>query len=173
MAVERIHTTVNPRTKATFVGKFLTFWWMNDIFKKGYKHPLKNDDIYKILPEDKSKELTDRLESLWNEEGQDAKKKNRKPRLRNAFIKFLGFPYLFLATLPLVEEGMKILSPLLISRLLTFFSPVPGLSKTDVYITAVGLLLVVMTEVILHAPNFFCTYKIWFTIESCCWFTCL
>ncbi|XP_068719286.1 ATP-binding cassette sub-family C member 4-like [Montipora capricornis] len=155
MAVERIHTTVNPRTKATFVGKFLTFWWMNDIFKKGYKHPLKNDDIYKILPEDKSKELTDRLESLWNEEGQDAKKKNRKPRLRNAFIKFLGFPYLFLATLPLVEEGVKILSPLLISRLLTFFSPVPGLSKTDVYITAVGFLLVVMTEAILHAPNFF------------------
>ena len=37
---------------------------MNDIFKKGYKHPLENSDIYEILPEDESQELTDRLERL-------------------------------------------------------------------------------------------------------------
>ena len=39
---------------------------MNDVFKKGYKHPLENSDIYEILPEDESQELTDRLERLVN-----------------------------------------------------------------------------------------------------------
>ena len=35
---------------------------MNEIFKKGYKQPLQNADVYAILPEDESKQLTDRLE---------------------------------------------------------------------------------------------------------------
>jgi len=35
---------------------------MNDVFKKGYKRPLNNSDVYEILPEDESKGLTDRLE---------------------------------------------------------------------------------------------------------------
>ncbi|XP_044176120.1 ATP-binding cassette sub-family C member 4-like isoform X1 [Acropora millepora] len=155
MAVERIHTLANPRTTAYFISKYFTFWWMNDIFKKGYKQPLQNADVYAILPDDESKQLTDRLERLWNEEVQDAKKKNRRPRLRNAFIKFLGFPFLFLSSLALLEEAMKILAPLLISRLISFFSPTSGLSKTDAYITALGLCLVVVTEATIHAPNFF------------------
>ena len=36
--------------------------WMNGIFKKGYKRPLENADVYAILPEEESKQLTDRLE---------------------------------------------------------------------------------------------------------------
>ena len=50
---------------------------------------------------------------------------------------------------------MKILAPLLISRLISFFSPTSGLSKMDAYITALGLCLVVVTETTIHAPNFF------------------
>lgn len=49
--------------------------------------------------------LCNLVRRLWNEEVQDAKKKNRKPRLRNAFIKFLGFPFLFLSSLALLEVG--------------------------------------------------------------------
>ena len=49
--------------------------------------------------------LCNLVHRLWSEEVQDAKKKNRKPRLRNAFIKFLGFPFLFLSSLALLEVG--------------------------------------------------------------------
>ena len=40
---------------------------------------------------------------LWNDELKDAQRKSRKPRLRNAFIKFLGLRYLMLGLLPFME----------------------------------------------------------------------
>ncbi|XP_068702097.1 ATP-binding cassette sub-family C member 4-like isoform X3 [Montipora foliosa] len=152
MVIKRL---TNPMAKAPLISKFFTFWWLNDTFKKGYKHPLENADVFQVLPEDESKMLTDRLENLWNEEVQDAKRKNRKPRLRNAFIKFLGFYYLLLAAPVLLEEGCKIFTPLLIARLITFFNPVPGISKTDAYITGVGLSLISLIMAVFHAPAYF------------------
>lgn len=38
------------------------FRWMNDVFRKGFKRPLENSDVYKILPQDETKGLADRLE---------------------------------------------------------------------------------------------------------------
>ena len=54
-----------------------------------------------------------------------------------------------------LQEGTKICIPLLIARLLSFFSPVPGISKTDAYITAAVLSFVVLIEAALHAPHYF------------------
>lgn len=130
--------------------------------------------------------------SLWVEELKDAQRKNRRPRLRNAFIKFLGFRYFILGVLSLVEvilylinnkiincsshtlclikfdihhplidhfvyfeqEGVKVGGPLLVGRLISFFAPGPGLSKTDAYITAAALSFVVLIEAAVHAPHF-------------------
>ena len=50
---------------------------------------------------------------------------------------------------------MKVCAPLLIGRLLSFFTPEPGISKTDAYITAALLSLVALIEGTIHAPNFF------------------
>ena len=54
-----------------------------------------------------------------------------------------------------VQEGVKVCAPILTGRLLSFFTPEPGISKTDAYITAALLSLVVLTEGAVHAPNFF------------------
>ena len=65
----RILISLN-KNPAIFNFLFLSWFtsrWMNDVFKKGYKHPLENSDIYEILPEDESQELTDRLERLVKE----------------------------------------------------------------------------------------------------------
>lgn len=35
---------------------------MNDLFWKGYKHPLENSDVYEILPQDETKGLVDKLD---------------------------------------------------------------------------------------------------------------
>ena len=43
------------------------------------------------------------LNRLWNEELKDAQRKSRRPRLRNALIKFLGLHYLMLGALNLME----------------------------------------------------------------------
>ena len=54
---------------------------------------------------------------------------------------------------------MKIAAPLLIGRLLSYFTPVPGISKTDAYITATLLSIVAFTQGAIHAPNFFKNHR--------------
>ncbi|XP_022806581.1 multidrug resistance-associated protein 4-like [Stylophora pistillata] len=155
MESKRIHTKANPMARSTIIGKFLTFWWMNNFFREGFKRPLDNSDIYEILPEEAAKGLADRLEKLWDEELRDAQRKNRKPRLRNAFVKFLGILYFMCGILPIMEEGLKVSAPLLIGRLLSYFQPNAAISHTDAYITAALLSLCAFSEGALHAPNFF------------------
>lgn len=46
---------------------------------------------------------------LWNEEIKDAQRKNRRPRLRKAFIKFLGLEYLMRGLLPLIEVRVTLI----------------------------------------------------------------
>ncbi|CAH3112435.1 unnamed protein product [Porites lobata] len=152
---ERTHNRANPMVKATYISKFFTYWWMNDLFKKGYKQNLENSDIYQILPEEESEHLADRLESLWNEELKEARRKNRRPKLRNAFLKFLGWQYFILTAFPFIEESMKVVAPLIIGRLLSYFTPVPGISKTEAYIMALLLSITDLTQAAIHAPNFF------------------
>ena len=41
--------------------------------------------------------------SLWNEELKEARRKNRRPKLRNAFLKFLGWQYFILTAFPFIE----------------------------------------------------------------------
>ena len=45
--------------------------------------------------------------------------------------------------------------PLLIGRLLSFFNPLPGISRIDAYLTAFGLSFLLFLNSVLHAPNFF------------------
>lgn len=42
----------------------MIFRWMNNFFSKGYRHPIDNSDIYKILPQEEAKGLADRLEKF-------------------------------------------------------------------------------------------------------------
>ena len=62
-----ISVNKNPASFDFLFLSWFTFRWMNDVFKKGYKHPLENSDIYEILPEDESQKLADRLERLVKE----------------------------------------------------------------------------------------------------------
>ena len=50
---------------------------------------------------------------------------------------------------------MKVCAPLLIGRLLSFFTLDPGISKTEAYVTAALLSLVTLIQGTIHAPNFF------------------
>lgn len=50
---------------------------------------------------------------------------------------------------------MKVVAPLIIGRLLSYFTPVPGISKTEAYIMALLLSITDLTQAAIHAPNFF------------------
>lgn len=50
---------------------------------------------------------------------------------------------------------MKVVAPLIIGRLLSYFTPVPGISKTEAYMMALLLSITDLTQAAIHAPNFF------------------
>ena len=38
------------------------FWWLNPLFKIGYKQKLEEDDMYSLLPEDASQHVGEELQ---------------------------------------------------------------------------------------------------------------
>ena len=51
----------NLRVGASWLS-VLSFWWLKEIFTIGHKRPIRVDDLYAPLPEDRSEVLSHRLE---------------------------------------------------------------------------------------------------------------
>lgn len=71
--------------------------WLKDLFKLGLQRPIENEDIYRTLQEHESTKLSDRFETLWNEE-----RKKKRPHLftviRQLYAKkIIGVSILFTA----------------------------------------------------------------------------
>uniref|UniRef100_A0A670YJU0 ATP binding cassette subfamily C member 4 (PEL blood group) n=1 Tax=Pseudonaja textilis TaxID=8673 RepID=A0A670YJU0_PSETE len=77
--------------------------WLNPLFVIGHKRKLEEDDMYKVLTEDSSKVLGERLQWYWDKEVQKAEKEARTPRLTKAIILCYWKSYLVLGCFTLVE----------------------------------------------------------------------
>jgi len=86
---------VNPRTTANLLS-LITFWWVLDIFKLGYKRDLKIEDLYDALDEHRSDFLGDKLEKMWHQEVQRVKIKKKSPSLFRVFVRCFGGTTLWL-----------------------------------------------------------------------------
>uniref|UniRef100_A0A670YR97 ATP binding cassette subfamily C member 4 (PEL blood group) n=1 Tax=Pseudonaja textilis TaxID=8673 RepID=A0A670YR97_PSETE len=78
-------------------------FWLNPLFVIGHKRKLEEDDMYKVLTEDSSKVLGERLQWYWDKEVQKAEKEARTPRLTKAIILCYWKSYLVLGCFTLVE----------------------------------------------------------------------
>jgi len=47
---------------------WLTFWWLNDLFRKGYAAPLEEEDMWELGARDGSREAGRRFEEAWRAE---------------------------------------------------------------------------------------------------------
>ncbi|KAI8512524.1 Multidrug resistance-associated protein 4 [Branchiostoma belcheri] len=108
----------NPLKTANALSTLL-FWWMNPLFKVGYKRKLEEDDMFNVLHEDSSCKLRTDLERAWNVEKSDYS----KPRLLRALGRCYGKGWILLGIPLVIEETMKVAQPLLMSRLILYFSP--------------------------------------------------
>jgi ATP-binding cassette subfamily C (CFTR/MRP) protein 1 len=67
----------SPECWAPFLSQ-ITFWWMNGLFVTGYKRPLSTDDLWSLLPEEKTSTVSAKLLSEWQKEIQKAKSKGKQ-----------------------------------------------------------------------------------------------
>ena len=56
----------NPKENAGFCSLF-TFSWLTDLLAMGQNQPLESEDLFSLLVEDQSEDLTDLLEREWRE----------------------------------------------------------------------------------------------------------
>uniref|UniRef100_A0A8C9CP31 ATP binding cassette subfamily C member 4 (PEL blood group) n=1 Tax=Phocoena sinus TaxID=42100 RepID=A0A8C9CP31_PHOSS len=92
----------NPLQDANLCSRVL-FWWLNPLFKIGHKRKLEEDDMYSVLPEDRSKHLGEELQGYWDREVLRAEKDAREPSLTKAIIKCYWKSYLVLGIFTLIE----------------------------------------------------------------------
>uniref|UniRef100_A0A8C0DV65 ATP binding cassette subfamily C member 4 n=1 Tax=Balaenoptera musculus TaxID=9771 RepID=A0A8C0DV65_BALMU len=92
----------NPLQDANLCSRVL-FWWLNPLFKIGHKRRLEEDDMYSVLPEDRSKHLGEELQGYWIKKFLRAEKATREPSLTKAIIKCYWKSYLVLGIFTLIE----------------------------------------------------------------------
>ncbi|XP_039693710.1 ATP-binding cassette sub-family C member 4 isoform X5 [Pteropus medius] len=92
----------NPLQSANLCSRVF-FWWLNPLFKIGHKRRLEEDDMYSVLPEDRSKYLGEELQGFWDKEVLRAERDSRKPSLTKAIIKCYWKSYLVLGIFTLIE----------------------------------------------------------------------
>ncbi|XP_022432637.1 multidrug resistance-associated protein 4 isoform X2 [Delphinapterus leucas] len=110
----------NPLQDANLCSRVL-FWWLNPLFKIGHKRRLEEDDMYSVLPEDRSKHLGEELQGYWDREVLRAEKDAREPSLTKAIIKCYWKSYLVLGIFTLIEESTRVVQPIILGKIIGYF----------------------------------------------------
>ncbi|OWK01416.1 hypothetical protein Celaphus_00018789 [Cervus elaphus hippelaphus] len=72
----------------------MVLMWLNPLFKIGHKQKLEPDDMYSVLPEDRSQHLGEELQGYWDQEVKRAQKDAQEPSLMKAIVKCYWKSYL-------------------------------------------------------------------------------
>ncbi|XP_012625198.2 ATP-binding cassette sub-family C member 4 isoform X2 [Microcebus murinus] len=146
----------NPLQDANLCSRVF-FWWLNPLFKIGHKRRLEEDDMYSVLPEDRSKHLGEELQGFWDKEVSRAKSSAQKPSLTKAIIKCYWKSYLILGIVTLIEEGTKVIQPIFLGKIINYFEndPTDPVALHTAYAYATVLTVSTLFLAILHHLYFY------------------
>ncbi|XP_036913453.1 ATP-binding cassette sub-family C member 4 [Sturnira hondurensis] len=147
----------NPLQKANFCSRVF-FCWLNPLFKIGHKRRLEEDDMYSVLPEDRSKHLGEELQRYWDKEVSRAENGSQKPSLTKAIIKCYWKSYLVLGLFTFVEESIRIVQPLFLGKIISYFEnydPTDSAALQEAYIYAAMLSFCTLVLALLHHLYFY------------------
>ncbi|KAF0884878.1 MRP4 protein, partial [Crocuta crocuta] len=132
--------------------------WLNPLFKIGHKRRLEEDDMYSVLPEDRSKHLGEELQGYWDKEVLRSEKDARKPSLTKAIIKCYWKSYLVLGIFTLIEESTKVIQPIFLGKIISYFEnhdPADAVALHEAYVYAAVLAACTLVLAILHHLYFY------------------
>uniref|UniRef100_A0A669QAT2 Multidrug resistance-associated protein 4 n=1 Tax=Phasianus colchicus TaxID=9054 RepID=A0A669QAT2_PHACC len=147
----------NPLRDANLCSR-LFFWWLNPLFIIGHKRKLEEDDMYKVLPEDSSKKLGEDLQWYWDKEVQKAKKRGKTPHLTKAIILCYWKSYLVLGIFTMIEETLKIVQPIFLGKIISYFENYDASDEVDLniaYCYAAALSVCTLILAIMHHLYFY------------------
>ncbi|XP_007472006.1 PREDICTED: multidrug resistance-associated protein 4-like isoform X1 [Lipotes vexillifer] len=147
----------NPLQDANLCSRVL-FWWLNPLFQIGHKRRLEEDDMYPVLPEDRSKHLGEELQGYWDQEVLRAEKDTREPSLTKAIIKCYWKSYLVLGIFTLIEESTRVVQPIILGKIIGYFenyNPTDSAALYEAYGYAGVLSACTLVLAILHHLYFY------------------
>ncbi|XP_060250617.1 ATP-binding cassette sub-family C member 4-like isoform X4 [Ovis aries] len=147
----------NPLQDANFCSRLFS-WWLNPLFKIGYERKLNQDDLYSVLPEDRSQHLGEELKGYWDQEVLRAKKDAREPSLMKAITSCYWKFCLVLGLLTFLEEGTKVVLPIFLGKIIGYvenYDPANFAALHEAYGYAAGLSACVLVWAVLHHLCFY------------------
>lgn len=119
---------------------------------------MEEDDMFSVLPEDRSKHLGEELQGYWDKEVLRAKKDVRKPSLTKAIVKCYWKSYLILGIFTLIEETTRVVQPIFLGKIIDYFEkydPDDSAALHTAYSYAAVLSLCTLILAILHHLYFY------------------
>ncbi|CAN0562585.1 unnamed protein product [Rangifer tarandus platyrhynchus] len=147
----------NPLQKANFCSR-LFVWWLNPLFKIGHKQKLEPDDMYSVLPEDRSQHLGEELQGYWDQEVKRAQKDTEEPSLMKAIVKCYWKSYLIWGLFTFLEEGTRVVQPIFLGKMISYvenYDPTDSAALHEAYGYVAGLSACVFLWAILHHLYFY------------------
>ncbi|XDA80092.1 hypothetical protein R6Z07F_010083 [Ovis aries] len=147
----------SPLQKANFCSR-LFVWWLNPLFKIGHKRKLEPDDMYSVLPEDRSQRLGEELQGRWDQEAKRAQKDAREPSLTKAIVKCYWKPYVVWGMFAFLEEGTRVVQPIFWGKIISYvenYDPNDSAALHQAYGYAAGLSACVLVWAVLHHLYFY------------------
>ncbi|KAG0261912.1 hypothetical protein BG011_000532 [Mortierella polycephala] len=127
----------------------VTLWWLNGLFRTGYKRQIEEDDLYEMLDRNTSTVLCKGMNESWEREQKQAKLKDRNPSLLRAVVKNFWRRY-YTSTITLeLGDICQIGAPLMLQQVINFINasnsespPSAGLG----YGLAVGMVALTLSQ---------------------------
>ncbi|GBB94362.1 hypothetical protein RclHR1_02340019 [Rhizophagus clarus] len=109
--------TLIPESNANIFSK-LTFWWVENLMKLGYKRPLEKDDLYALNDARLAKNIISEFEKSWEKEY--TRKDGKPPSLFRALNRIFGLKFWTSGFFRLISDTLQVTSPLILQVILTF-----------------------------------------------------
>ncbi|KAJ2595812.1 hypothetical protein H4R99_005195 [Coemansia sp. RSA 1722] len=122
----------------------ITYTWMTPLLEKGYRQPLKLEDLWELGFEYQPSTISEKFRLKWEHEFNSS-----KPSLLRATIRTFGGPWFIGFVLKLISDIVSFLSPILLSRLIEFIGDFKTAKAQPVeygYFYAVALFAVVSIQ---------------------------
>ncbi|CAL8307591.1 unnamed protein product [Merluccius merluccius] len=155
--VPKTPAKANPAATANLFSQVF-FCWLGPLFRIGYKRRLEEDDMYSVLPEDRSETLGENLQRYWDQECLKTSKELKEPSFTKAIIRCYWKSLTVLGIFTFLEEGTKVIQPVLLGYLVRYFEtydPNDEQSLQLAYCYATGISLCTVLLVLVHHLYFF------------------
>ncbi|XP_072240641.1 ATP-binding cassette sub-family C member 4-like [Leuresthes tenuis] len=118
-----ITKTAGRRNPLTTAGLFSRVFlcWLTPLLHLGHKRRLKENDMYTVLPEDRSEAMGEELQRCWEHEVRKAAKELQKPKLTRVLVKCFGKSYAVAGLFQFSVEAIKVIQPLLLGKIIQYF----------------------------------------------------